>query len=545
MQKNKRSSFNPNNKNNDLHLKSKPSSKTLSKKNSRSTFIHINNNNKIRSSNSQIKKVLLIQRNWRIYFKHKIKNKIIKIQSIFRGYLTREIFNEVFILNKKLECFFFIIKITMFRHAINYDYLSNKRIDYYSDHKNAKYFLLLQRRIRYFLFMKKIKILEKLGIFNNIYIKTKEYRTKIKSKMTEDKYLAKPIYKRHRPLSKIIMIQRNYLIHAKIMKKINKEKINKLSLNECPIITKEVRYLNDEMNDEFKNIKNRPINNNKDFYTKVNYNYKPLILIQQKYKERFNYLKENYKLKKHSKLLKKVNNKHHYIYHAYVISEIYEVLKIQKNIKYLIYRRHSMVNLLKKIKMKKCEIKKQYEVRVNVKKYFYEEFVKRTINIIRRYFLSYYLKIMRKNYKSSKRKISSFGLSDYNYIKASESKESNNTKRKSTLSSEYVVAQKKRHPKRKQSKKEVNNNSVSKVISHSKQSNLVNTAESKNYYKGRNSKKKVTFKSDTKVGKKENNSVNDDQNSEALYKSPSKTSKKVNKKPSKYKNQSYGTNAKK
>ena len=543
MQKSKRSSFNSNTKNHN-HTKSKPPSKSPSKKNSKSTISHIKNN-KIRFSNEKIKKLILIQRNWRIYFKHKIKNKIIKIQSVFRSYFIRQLFNEVFILNKKLECFLFIIKITMFRHAMNYDYLSNKRIDYYSDHKNTKHFLLLQRRIRYYLFMKKIKILEKLGIFNNIYIKTKEYRTKIKSKMTEDKYLAKPIYKYHRPLSQIKMIQRNYLIYAKIMKKINKEKINKLSLNQCPLITKEGKYLNEEMLDDIKNIKNRPINNNKDFYTKVIYNYKPLLLIQQKYKERYNYLKENYKLKKHSKLLRKVNNKHHYIYHSYVVSEIYDVLKIQKNIKYFLYRRHSMVNLVKKMKMKKCEINKKYEVRGNVKKHFYEEFAKRLIIIIRKYFLSYYLKIMRKNQKNSKKKISSFGLNDYNYINSSESKESNNSKRKSVLSSEYVNAQKKRHPKKKQSRKEINNNSVNKAISHSKQSNLINNVESKNY-RGRNSKKKVTFKSDTKVGKKENNSsITEEQNQEVIYKSPSRTSKKANKNFSKNKTQTHGSNAKK
>jgi hypothetical protein len=210
--------------------------------------------------------------------------------------------------------------------------------------------------------MKKIKILDKLGIFNDVYIITKEYRTKIKSKMTLDKYLAKPILKFHRPLTKIKMIQKNYLIHAKIMKKINKQKINKIFLNKCPLITKEEKYNTEEISeDNNKNILNKVINIKKDFYTKVNYNYTPLTLIQKRYKERFNYLKENYKLKKHSKLLKKVKNKHHYIYHSYVVSSIFEVLTIQKNIRYFLYRKHSMVNLVKKLHMKKCEIKKKYE----------------------------------------------------------------------------------------------------------------------------------------------------------------------------------------
>ena len=163
----------------------------------------------------KLKNIETIQRNWRYFFKKNIENKIIKIQSVYRGYNIRRIFNEIIILNKKLECFFFIIKITMFRHGIKYDYMANKRIDYYSDHKKAKNFLLLQSKIRYFLFMKKIKVLNQMGIFDNIYIKTIEYRKKIKSKKSEDKYFAKPTYKYHIPLSKIIKIQKNLRTHLK------------------------------------------------------------------------------------------------------------------------------------------------------------------------------------------------------------------------------------------------------------------------------------------------------------------------------------------
>ena len=145
----------------------------------------------------------------------------------------------------------------MFRHAINHDYLANKRIDYYSNHKKAKQFLLLQRRIRYFLFMKKIKILEKMGIFNDIYIKTVEYRTKIKSKISEDKYNAKPIYKYHVPLTEIIMIQNNYRMHLKYIKKLPRHCINKLSLNRCPLIFKQVKIKKINEEDIYKNVKMR------------------------------------------------------------------------------------------------------------------------------------------------------------------------------------------------------------------------------------------------------------------------------------------------
>lgn len=475
--------------------KSKSTSKVLSKKSSKSNVTDFN----FRYSNSSLKKIILIQKNWKKYYKRKIEHKIIKIQSLYRGYSTREIFDEVFILNKKLECFFNIIKITMFRHAMNFDYLANKRIEYYSDHKNTKHFLLLQRRVRYFLFMKKIKILNKKGIFNNIYIKTKEYRTKIKSKMTSDKYLAKPIYKCHRPLSKIIMIQRNYIIHSKMMKKLNKEKINKFSLNKCPLITKEERHLNREITEDNTNVKNKVIINKKDFYTKINYNYRPLLLIQKKYKERFAYLKENYRLKKHSKLLKKVNNKHHYIYHSYVINGMYEVLLIQKNIKYFLFKRHSMVNLLKKAKIKKCEIKKNYEVRVNVKKYFYEEFIRRLIIIIRKFFLSIYLKILKKHHKV--KKISPFGLNDYNFIDSVNTNESIISRRRSSITSESNKIQKIK-PQKKNSRKDTSGISPTKISnSLNKQSSLINNYEMKNI-RERHSKKKVTFKNDTKSNKK-------------------------------------------
>ena len=268
MKKAKKSYFKSDTKNFTYTKNTKSPRRAISKKNSKANINPFN----FRYSNTNLKKILLIQRNWKIHYRKNIENKIIKIQSLIRGNIIRDNFNEVFIMNKKLEMFFFIIKITMFRHAINYDYLASKRIDYYSDHKNTKYFLLLQRRIRYFLFIKKIKVFEKLGIFNNIYIITKEYRTKIKSKMTSDKYLAKPIFKFHRPLIQIKMIQRNYLIHAKLMRKINKQKIDKLFLNKSPLITKEQRYIIEKEEDNYKNVKNKVINIKKDFYTKVNYN---------------------------------------------------------------------------------------------------------------------------------------------------------------------------------------------------------------------------------------------------------------------------------
>ena len=460
---------------------SKSSSKSPSKKVSKTNifFPTIINNIKI-------KLITKIQRFWKNYFKKKIEKKIIKIQSAYRGYNIRKIFNDVLVLNKKLECFFFIIKITMFRHAINFDYIANKRIDYYSDHKKAKQFLLLQRRIRYFLFMKKVNILSQLGLFNDIYIKTIEYRTKIKSKATNDKYFSKPIYKYHRPISKIIKIQKNYRLHVKYIKKLPKHDIDKASLNKCPLITKERRVIKHSIDDIYKNVKMKVANQNKDFYDKLYYNYKPLLLIQRKYKERYNYLKENYLLTKHKKYRKIVINKHHYIYHARVVDVMDKVLMIQKNIKYLLYRRHSMVNLIPKIVIPKCEMKKSYGNREYIKQYFYEEFARRFIIIIRKFFLSMYLKTMKANCKFIKNSsnnsfINSNNISSPNLEKRNSYKDINlnifpgiksfNRKETFTISSQKVKAPQNR----------------------TRQSNFAINNDSKD--KG---KKKVSFKNDFK-----------------------------------------------
>jgi hypothetical protein len=76
-----------------------------------------------------------------------------------------------------------------------------------------------------------------------------------------------------------------------------------------------------------------------------------------------------------------------------------KILMIQKNIKYLLYRRHSMVNLIPKIVIPKCEMNKRYGNREYIKQYFYEEFAGRLIIIIRKFFLSMYLRTMKTNCK--------------------------------------------------------------------------------------------------------------------------------------------------
>ena len=461
---------------------SKSSSKAPSKKVSKTNifFPTIINHTKI-------KFIIKIQRYWRNFFEKNIEKKIIKIQSVYRGYNIRKIFNDALVLNKKLECFFFIIKVTMFRHAINFDYIANKRIDYYSDHKKTKQFLLLQRRIRYFLFMKKVNILSQLGLFNDIYIKTIEYRTKIKSKATNDKYFAKPIYKYHRPLSKIIKIQKNYRLHVKYIKKLPKHDIDKTSLNKCPLITKERREIKIDINEMYKNIKMRVANQNKDFYDKLYYNYKPLLLIQRIYRERYNYLKENYLLTKHKKYRKTVINKHHYIYHARVVDVMDKVLMIQKNIKYFLYRRHSMVNLIPKIVIPKCEINKSYGFREYIKQFFYEEFAKRLIIIIRKFFLSIYLKTLKANAKFIK------NSSNNSFINSNSINSPNTEKRNSfrDIQNLHFIPGIKNFSRKETFSTPSQRGKGSPV--KARQSNLANNNDSKD--KG---KKKVSFKNDFK-----------------------------------------------
>ena len=61
-----------------------------------------------------------------------------------------------------------------------------------------------------------------------------------------------------------------------------------------------------------------------------------------------------------------------------------------------------MVNLIPKIVIPKCEMKKSYGYREYIKQFFYEEFTRRLFIIIRKFFLSIYLKTMKANCKFMK-----------------------------------------------------------------------------------------------------------------------------------------------
>ena len=366
-------------------------------------------------------------------------------------------------------------------------------IEYFDDdNEKAKKFINLQKNVRYFLFIRKIKILNQLGILDGIYIKTAKCRPLIKSKNTPDKYMSAPINKYHIPLTKIIMIQYNYRMHLKYMKKFPSYKINKLSLNKCPLITKETpikRIINEEL---YKNIKNKVINTEKSLCIKLNYNYTPLLLIQRKYKERYKYMKENFKLKKHAKIFRTVVNRHHYIYHAIVIDATEQVSLIQKNIKYFLYRQHAKVNLIPKKKIDRCTIKRTFGFRVLMIKCFYEEFVTRIVNIIKQYFLSYYLKIMKKHYITQKI----------------------NQKKEVNVNTEKPIMERKRNS----FKTETNMNYINKVKAFKRKetfsvslpkpkpvtkqqqrhSSLLNTNDS-NPIKEKTVKKKVSFKNEPKI----------------------------------------------
>ena len=357
----------------------------------------------------------------------------------------------------------------------------------------------MQRRIKYFLFIKKIKILEKLGIFENAYIKTLEYRTKIKSKNTVDRYLSKPIIKYHIPLTQLISIQKNYRLHLKYIKKLPKYNINKISLNKCPLIFKQIKIKKVDNDEIYKNVKMKPINNGKDFYNKINYRYTPLLLIQRKYKERFNYLKENFKLKKHAKIKKTIINKHHYIYHATVIDLTDKILLIQKNIKYFLYRRHSIVNLIPKMKIEKCIMEKSYAIREYIKTYFYEEFASRLVIIIRKFFLSLYLNDLLKHYKFIK----------INRVKKINSNKAlNESKTISSVQNEQPLhnTNKAKQFKRKETFNISPKKNIKPITNKQRHSSLLNSNDS-NQIRDKANKKKVSFKNDIKTVRKESKNV--------------------------------------
>ena len=106
MKKAKKSYFKSDTKNFTYTKNTKSPRRAISKKNTKANINPFN----FRYSNTNLKKILLIQRNWKIHYRKNIENKIIKIQSLIRGNIIRESFNEVFIMNKKLEMFFFYNK---------------------------------------------------------------------------------------------------------------------------------------------------------------------------------------------------------------------------------------------------------------------------------------------------------------------------------------------------------------------------------------------------------------------------------------------------
>ena len=83
---------------------------------------------------------------------------------------------------------------------------------------------------------------------------------------------------------------------------------------------------------------------------------------------------------------------------ARVIDAMEQICLIQKNIKYFLYRKDSLINLIPKRRKEKCQIDRSFGFRELIKKYFYEEFITRIFNIITQYFLSFYFNIMKKNY---------------------------------------------------------------------------------------------------------------------------------------------------
>ncbi len=367
-------------------------------------------------------------------------------------------------------------------------------IEYFDDDREkAKKFMLLQKNVRYFLFMRKIKILNRLSIFDNVYIETPKCRPLIESKNTLDKYMSAPIIKYHMPITKIIMIQYNFKKHLKYMEKFPSYNINKISLNKCPLITKVtlIRINNDE--DIYKNMKNKVINKEISLFSKRYYRYTPLLLIQRKYKERFKYLKENYKLKKHSKIIRIVVNKHHYIYHARVIDAMEQICLIQKNIKYFLYRKHSLINLIPKRRKEKCQIDRSFGFRELIIKYFYEEFITRIFNIITQYFLSFYFNIMKKNYILNKTDDKKNVIVDNN---PAVQKKRNSFKTETNI--HYI--NKVKALKRKQTFN-VPLPKPNPVINKPRQSNLLVPKEEsiQTKEKEKSSKKKVSFKNDSKI----------------------------------------------
>ena len=329
----------------------------------------------------EINQIKIIQRLWRKYFYLIVNNKIIFIQKIIKGWFVRRLINNIIKEIEKLDKFCIIIKITVLYHAIHFNYYKARRSDYNNNHRLTKLFLKLQRRIKKFLIIKKIKYILRTNDLSNLYVFIQKILVIDKKNLNNNQIYIRKI----KPISKIIMLQKNirYFLLYKARKLINKSSFNKnyyfKKIIKAHLIQKKVHSHLYPEHEGF----NCKVKNNISFFTKSIIVLKPLLFLQNNYKKRYNYLIEEEIITKKLKILKISLNEHAYFTRIVKKNEYPKIKLLQNEIKYFIYRINSNINLISKVYVKKCSFTKCYGIgKKMLKSHFYLKFITNYSNII-------------------------------------------------------------------------------------------------------------------------------------------------------------------
>ncbi len=322
----------------------------------------------------EINQIKIIQKIWRKYFYLIVNNKIIFIQKIIKGWFVRRLINNILKEIEKLDKFCIIIKITVLYHHIHFNYYKARRNEYNNNHRLTKLFLKLQRRIKKFLIVQKIKYILKTNDLSNLYIIIQKILLINKKNLNNNQIYIRKI----KPISKIIMLQKNirYFLLYKARKLINKSSFNKnyyfKKIIKAYLIQ---RKPHSHLYPVHQGL-NYKVQNKMCFFTKSIIVLKPLLFIQKNYKQRYNYLIESEKITKKLKILKISLNEHAYFTRIVKKNEYPKLKLLQNEIRYFIYRLNSNINLVSKVYLNKCSYTKCYGIGKNkIKSQFYKQLI--------------------------------------------------------------------------------------------------------------------------------------------------------------------------
>ena len=472
-------------------------------------------------------KVIVIQRKYKIHLK-KLK-KIIKIQANYKSHLYCKLYKEFRIRKEKIKKFIYIIQKVLFLNLYHLKinpkpiFASTKSIiiKYIYITSNFYKIVYLQRAIKYYLFCKKLKLLEskKKCVYNKPYTMCPLDKIRLlqrnivifleRLKRRHKVQMSQIIYKRNDHTKKIILIQKlARAIHRDVVyPPIQKEKFSlnnvfmksnrKYARKKCNFInTNVIPFRGKDINIKVK-IRNS-------ISTKSHKYLEKLIFMQRYIKSYLS--REDYDIYDFPKEEEYITKQ------SYVLPKKENLLYLQSEIKYFLYRQKIRVNTIKKIVIEPIKCTKT--IRTNTEKIFtrlsklrilYDKdmiiFIVKIIEVIRRYLGRTCFKLIKEISKKRNRFIGDKGKLSFIKLFA-----------KSSLMKQYIVkvvepeysieTEMKKSSKRIiKKKKENNSQDKEKKIIESKNEIKENNKRKNNIEEEEEEKKEVKDKDKKKVSK--------------------------------------------